>query len=68
MTISDIHSFWSTGSLDFDMSTAATGRHKDSTTVKAFAGQIHTALRSLTRAGIRIDGVECSRLWVQVTD
>uniref|UniRef100_A0AAV1U970 Uncharacterized protein n=1 Tax=Peronospora matthiolae TaxID=2874970 RepID=A0AAV1U970_9STRA len=47
------------------MSTIATGRHKDSTTVKAFAGQIHTALRSPTRAGIRIDGVECSRLWVQ---
>ncbi|KAF1779441.1 RecQ-mediated genome instability protein 2 [Phytophthora cactorum] len=35
-------------------------------TAKAFAGQIYSALQSSSRSTPTINGVECSRLWVQV--
>ncbi|CAI5721629.1 unnamed protein product [Hyaloperonospora brassicae] len=48
------------------MATAAPGRRgNDSSTVKAFVGQIHTALQVPTRSVVRINGIECSRLWLQ---
>ncbi|POM59161.1 hypothetical protein PHPALM_32154 [Phytophthora palmivora] len=34
-------------------------------TAKAFVGQVYTALQSSSRSTPKINGVDCSRLWIQ---